>query len=227
MACSDLVFTGGVSLWEKRRDAHASVHLFPSSVDRDHFGSARRGLPAPPDLAAIPRPRLGWAGVLDERFDGALVAEAARLRPDWHWILLGPTARIDPAELPKATNLHYLGPRPYADLPAYLGHVDVGVMPFARNAATRYISPTKTPEYLAAGLPVVSTPIADVVRTFGTAGLVHVAGTAEGFVRACEAAMTDGPARRKWQAEVDAWLAQNSWDDTWARMHALVVGLSS
>ncbi len=124
-------------------------------------------MPDPADQAAIAHPRIGFFGVIDERMDVALVGEVARLRPDWQIVMIGPTAKIDPADLPRAANLHWLGGKGYADLPAYLANWDAGFMPFAINDATKYISPTKTPEFLAAGLPVVSTAITDVVTPYG------------------------------------------------------------
>ncbi len=219
LARADLVFAGGRSLWEARNGAHPDVHLFPSSVDRAHFAAARARPPEPPALAAIPRPRFGWVGVIDERMDMELLTEVAARRPDWQFVLVGPIVKIDPATLPNAPNVHAPGPREYRELPACLAHFDVAIMPFARNEATRFISPTKTPEYLAAGLPVVSTRIRDVERDW--AGLVHLADDAASFEAACSAALAerDTPGRL---ARVDAALAGNSWDDTWTRMAALL-----
>ena len=154
MERASLVFTGGQSLYEAKRGQHPSVHAFPSGVDTDHFLPARGPLPDPVDQQAIPHPRMGFYGVLDERLDSALLAEVADLRPGTHFVLVGPTAKIDPQELPRRPNLHYLGSKTYAELPAYVGNWDVALMPFALNGATRFISPTKTPEYLAAGRPV-------------------------------------------------------------------------
>lgn len=220
-ARADIVFVGGRSLWEAKRGAHASVHLFRSSVDVSHFRVARSALPEPASLARLRRPRLGWVGVIDERMDLDLLGQIAALRPDWEWPLIGPVVKVDPASVPRAANLHLLGAREYRDLPAYLAHFDVAIMPFARNDATRFISPTKTPEYLAAGLPVVSTAVRDVVHDYADRGLVYVAGDAEGFVNACEQALAErhDPAR---QQKVDAALAESSWDDTWARMERLL-----
>lgn len=221
LARADLVFAGGRSLWEARRGAHDAVHLFPSSVDVAHFGAARRGPPEPASLAGIPRPRLGWVGVVDERMDLGLVAELARRRPDWHLVLVGPVVKIDPATLPHAPNLHWVGAREYRELPAFLAHFDAAIMPFARNDATRFLSPTKTPEYLAAGLSVVSTGVRDVVRDYGDRGLVHVADDPAAFQAACARALAerDDPARL---ARVDAALATTSWDATWAEMERLL-----
>lgn len=220
---ADLVFTGGRSLYESRRGQHPDVHLFPSSVDVAHFAGARRGLSEPADQRRIPRPRLGYCGVIDERMDLDLIDGLAARRPDWQIVLVGPTAKIDPALLPRRPNVHLLGQRAYADLPAYLGGWDVALLPFARNDATRFISPTKTPEYLAAGRPVVSTSIRDVVSPYGELGLVRIADTVDAFTAAVDAALA-GPAA-DWLARVDAFLAELSWDHTWDRMAALIDAL--
>ena len=217
---ADLVFTGGRSLYEAKRDRHRSVHLFPSSVDVSHFAQARQPAGEPRRRTPALRPRLGFVGVIDERLDVDLLAEIARLRPDWQFVMVGPVTKIDESVLPRARNIHYLGAQAYEDLPSYLAGWDVALLPFARNEATRFISPTKTPEYLAAGLPVVSTSIADVVHPYGEAGLVHIADDAEDFVRACEAAMAEDGRER--QRRADQFLTEMSWDFTWADMSALV-----
>jgi UDP-galactopyranose mutase len=219
---SALVFTGGASLFEAKRlqYRHDNLHLFPSSVDARHFAQARRRLDDPADQAAIPHPRLGFFGVLDERLDIALLRDAAALRPEWQFVLVGPVVKIAPDLLPRSENLHYLGPKPYEQLPQYLAGWDVALLLFARNEATRFISPTKTPEYLAAGRAVVSTSIRDVVRPYGELGLAHIADDAEAFVRACERALADDPEARL--AAADAFLRTTSWDATWARMRSLI-----
>jgi len=218
---ADVVFTGGASMFEAARGRHANLHCFASSIDTAHFGRARTGtLADPADQAALAHPRIGFFGVIDERFDAALLAGVAALRPDWQFVMLGPTAKIDPAALPRAENIHSLGPKSYADLPAYLAHWDAGWMPFALNGSTRFISPTKTPEFLAAGLPVVSTPIRDVVRPYGEEALVGIAATANETVAALERAL--GAPTPGWRAAVDARLAAGSWDRTWADMRALI-----
>lgn len=223
LARADLVFTGGRSLYEAKRGRHPSVHCFPSSIDAAHFRAARQPGPDPEGQAQIPRPRIGFFGVIDERMDAALVDAIAVARPDWSLVMIGPVVKIDPATLPRRPNIHWLGGRRYEELPRHLGGWDAGFMPFALNESTRFISPTKTPEFLAAGLPVVSTPITDVVRDWGPegAGLVAIAADAPGFVRAIEGmlARTD---RDAWLARVDQVLARNSWDQTWAAMNALM-----
>lgn len=221
---ADLVFTGGRSLYEGKRAHHPRVFAFPSSVDASHFQRARRAHTEPPDQRAIPRPRLGFFGVIDERMDLDLVRAVAAARPGCHLVLVGPLAKIDPATLPRAANIHYLGPKRYAELPAYIAGWDVALMPFARNDATRFISPTKTLEYLAAGSPVVSTSIRDVVHPYGDEGLVHIADDAQAFAAAVDRALAERGTRaeRARRAATDAVLAQTSWDRTWARMVALL-----
>ncbi|WP_250500812.1 glycosyltransferase family 1 protein [Caballeronia sp. GAWG1-5s-s] len=222
MRKTDVVFTGGQSLYESKRRFHHNVHAFPSSVDVAHFEKARAPLSEPDDQIPIPRPRLGFYGVLDERFDAALIGALAAARPDWQFVMLGPVAKIQPADLPQAPNIHYLGQKSYDDLPRYLAGWDVALMPFAINEATRFISPTKTPEYLAAGRPVVSTPIADVVSRYGESGVVRIADDAVSFERAIESALKDGQDRAAFIGRVEAVLAGTSWDNTCAAMVAEV-----
>ncbi|MGQ9367222.1 UDP-galactopyranose mutase [Azospirillum sp. ST 5-10] len=215
---ADVVFTGGVSLYEAKRSLHPNAHAFPSSVDVAHFAAARSMVDEPDDQRAIPGPRLGFYGVIDERLDVDLLDAAAGLRPDWQFILLGPVVKIDPARLPKRPNVHHLGPKVYDDLPRYLAGWDVALMPFARNEATRFISPTKTPEYLAAGRPVVSTSITDVVRSYGDTGLVRIADAPEDFVAAIGAALADAADPERLRTAADLVLRDMSWDRTQARM---------
>jgi UDP-galactopyranose mutase len=219
---AELVFCGGVSLHERMQRLHPSAYCFPSTVDVEHFGQAREGLPEPEDQRWIGRPRIGYAGVLDERIDLELIAALASERPDWQIVLLGPVAKIDPLGLPRHGNIHYLGLKPYRDLPAYFGGWDVGWMPFARNAATRYISPTKTPEYLAAGLPVISTSIHDVVDMFGRVGLAAIADDVEGTSEAVSRVLAG---HRPAPERVDALLVSRSWDRTWGAMSSLVAAV--
>jgi UDP-galactopyranose mutase len=217
---ADLVFTGGQSLYEAKRDQHKSVYAFPSSIDAQHFAQARCIKDDPADQAEIPHPRLGFFGVIDERMDLELLDGIAAARPDWHLVIIGPVVKIDEAQLPRRANIHYLGGKSYKELPCYLAGWDVALLPFARNESTRYISPTKTPEYLAAGKPVVSTSIHDVVRPYGELGLVHIADTVEEFVAAIEVALHEDASAR--MREVDGFLAQTSWDRTWRRMAELI-----
>jgi UDP-galactopyranose mutase len=234
---ADLVFTGGVSLYEAKKHQHSSVHAFPSSVDKSHFVQARGTIVPPEDQSRIEGPKVGFFGVIDERLDVPLIAELSRLRPEYQFILLGPVVKIDQALLPTAANLHYLGMKSYDELPRYLAGWDVAMLPFARNDATRFISPTKTPEYLAAGCPVVSTSIADVVRPYGVEGLARIADDPQAFAEAIDAALQDAaggprvdssrPARSaRHLAQADAFLSHMSWDRTWQRMQALIGSVS-
>lgn len=215
-ATADVVFTGGMSLYDAKRKQHPNVHAFPSSIDVPHFAQAKSITEDTPEQAAIPHPRAGFFGVLDERFDHTLMAQVARLRPEIHFIFLGPVVKIDPAILPQAANIHYLGGKSYGELPQYLAGWDVALIPFALNESTRYISPTKTPEYLAAGKPVVSTPIHDVISGYGTNGLVAIAHNAEEFATALDKALE--PPTENWQRAVAGKLSTTSWDRTWESM---------
>jgi UDP-galactopyranose mutase len=210
---ADAVFTGGASLYRAKRAHHPRVRCFPSSVDARHFRPAREPLALPPDLRAIPGPRLGFFGVLDERLDRDLLAAVADARPDWQTVLIGPVCKIDPALLPQRPNLHYLGQRAYDDLPGYLAGFDVCLLPFARNEATRFISPTKTLEYMAAEKPIVATRIPDVADAYSE--VVYVADSPAEFIAACERALAASPAEREARAEgMRRVLQRTSWATT-------------
>ncbi|MEP0891691.1 glycosyltransferase family 1 protein [Leptolyngbya sp. FACHB-16] len=215
---ADVVFTGGQSLYEAKQHLHPNIHAFPSSIDAAHFGQARTLVEDPTDQRDIPHPRLGFYGVIDERMDLELLDGIAQARPDWHLVIIGPVMKIDPEHLPQHPNIHYLGGKSYKELPHYLAGWDVAMLPFALNESTRFISPTKTPEYLAAGKPVVSTSIRDVVRPYGQQGFVQIADTVEDFVAAAEQAMQQSQQETDWLTQVDQFLAQNSWDQTWENM---------
>jgi UDP-galactopyranose mutase len=223
---ADIVFTGGSSLYEAKKDRHDNVHCFPSSVDRVHFLKARARQFDPADQEELPRPRLGFYGVIDERFDTELLARAAEMRPDWSFVMVGPVVKIADEDLPRRPNIHYLGSKSYAELPAYLSGWDVALMPFAMNESTEFISPTKTPEYLAAGKPVVSTPVRDVVRHYGHLQGVRIASTAEEFVTACDELLElSRHPEGGWLAEADLMLSATSWNTTQARMGGLIADL--
>ena len=217
----DLVFTGGQSLYEAKSGQHPSVHAFPSSIDRAHFGKARTTVSDPGDQANIPHPRLGFFGVIDERFDIELLDRVAAARPAWQFVIIGPVVKIEPETLPKHKNIHYLGGKKYDELPEYLAGWDIALLLFARNESTRFISPTKTPEYLAAGKPVISTSIRDVVRPYGELKLVEITDTPDEFIHAAEKILAS-PAHQEWLTKVDAFLKEISWDKTWAQMSNLI-----
>ncbi len=222
-ATADLVFTGGYSLYEAKRDAHPSVHPFPSSVDVAHFARARDIVDAPVDQGRLTGPKLGFYGVIDERMDIELLDALAAARPDWTFVMLGPVVKIDPAQLPQRDNIAWLGPKSYDLLPAYAADWDVALMPFAINESTRFISPTKTPEYLAAGLPVVSTPIVDVERHYGALDAVEIADGPAAFLAACERALVrSNVAGLAWREAADEALAGQSWHAVAEAMRALI-----
>jgi hypothetical protein len=218
---ADVVFTGGQSLYEAKKNQHANIHPFPSSIDKAHFKSARTNKLQPGDQQMIEGVKLGFYGVLDERFDIDLIKGIADARPDWQIILIGPVVKIDPATLPKNTNIHYLGQKTYQELPGYLSGWDVALIPFAINESTQFISPTKTPEYLSAGIPVVSTPINDVVKPYGQSKLVSIAATASEFIEAIETELNKSD-KARWIKKADSFLADKSWDKTAADMLLLI-----
>jgi glycosyltransferase involved in cell wall biosynthesis len=218
---ADIVFTGGPSLYRAKRDRHPRVYCFPSSVDAAHFRQARDGLAEAPEQAGLPHPRLGFYGVIDERLDLELVAALADAHPEWSLVLVGPVVKIDPATLPRRPNIHYLGQRRYEDLPLFLAGWDVCLLPFARNEATRFISPTKTLEYMAAERPIVSTPITDVAEPYGE--IVYLGATPQEFIAACERALaSDASERRERAGRMRAVLAGTSWDQTAKTMRGLI-----
>jgi UDP-galactopyranose mutase len=225
LECADVMFTGGPSLYRAKQARHPNVHCFPSSVDAGHFRQAREGLAEAGDQVGLPHPRLGFYGVIDERLDLALLDTVARARPDWQIVLVGPVVKIDPASLPRRPNIHYFGQRSYEELPRYLAGWDVCLLPFARNDATRFISPTKTLEYMAAELPIVSTPITDVAEPYGD--IVYLGSTGEEFLSACDAALAAGPEERARRgAGMRRVLAGTSWGVTVAAMEKLLAGLT-
>jgi glycosyltransferase involved in cell wall biosynthesis len=226
MAQADLVFTGGPSLYEARKDHHPSVHCFPSGVETEHFAQAANGIARPRDLASRPRPVLGYYGVIDERLDLGLIDTVAALHPEWTVAMIGPVAKISRSDLPQRPNIVYYGSQAYASLPSFLACFDVALLPFARNKATRFISPTKTLEYLAAAKPVVSTPIADVIELYGD--VVRFGATPEGFADAIDSLLNeDGSARTQRESNSRSIVAQYDWDSIASRMAGLMQGAIS
>ena len=224
-AKADIVFTGGHTLYQAKKNQHHNIYPFPSSIDKAHFAQARNKMNDPADQETIPHPRLGFYGVIDERFDIDLIREAAEQKPKWHFVLIGPIVKIDPVTLPRFANIHYLGGKSYGELPVYLQGWDIALVPFLLNESTRFISPTKTPEYLAGGKPVISTAIQDVVYPYGAEGLVHIVKNAAELVQQAERelASTD---KKKWLATSDEFLKDNSWDATWKKMNDLIETLN-
>lgn len=225
MRQADLVFTGGVSLYKTKSRDHQDVYLFPSGVDIAHFIKARGNLAAPADQKYIPQPRIGFYGVIDERLDIKLLKGLATYKPEWHFIVIGPVVKIDINDLPQLKNIHYLGIKSYSDLPHYLSGWDVAFMPFATNESTKFISPTKTPEYIAAGRPVVSTPIADVIATYQNTEIVHIADPSDlpAFINAIELALEDNKDKQMVHREAELVLQNMSWDRTFLDMHNIIL----
>jgi hypothetical protein len=217
MAKSDVVFTGGHSLYEAKKQQHANIMPYPSSIEKEHFAKARVSNIEASDQRDIKGPKIGFYGVIDERFDIDLIRTLAEERPDWQIILIGPVVKIDQNLLPRNKNIHYLGQRSYSALPEYLAGWDVAMIPFLLNESTRFISPTKTPEYLAAGIPVVSSPIRDVVKPYGIKKLVHICSTYEEFIQAIELELKK-ECSKDWLREVDQFLLNISWDETYKSM---------
>lgn len=210
---ADIVFTGGPSLYQSKRNLHPSVHCFPSSVDAVHFEQALDRGNGHPAQVDIPKPRVGFYGVIDERIDLELIAALADAHPSWQIVLVGPVVKISPASLPQRTNIHYLGQQPYQALPQFLAGWDVCILPFALNDATRFISPTKVLEYMAAELPIVSTAINDVVVPYGDT--VAIAYNAQEFIADCAAALSISAQQKKTMAEkMRGIVAGTSWERT-------------
>ena len=222
---ADVVFTGGNHLYasKSKLGLNDNIHSFPSSIDQAHFAKARHIKNEPADQKSILHPIIGYFGVIDERMNLELVAKVAEKKPEWQFVFLGPVVKITYEDLPKAKNIHYLGMKSYDELPAYIAGWDVAMLPFALNDATKFISPTKTPEYLAAGKPVISTSITDVVNSYGKEGYVQIADTAPEFIAAITNVLTaDIDAELERSLKTDKMLSLNSWDKTWDKMFALV-----
>jgi glycosyltransferase involved in cell wall biosynthesis len=188
MNAADIVFTGGYELWMKKSKQHPNCHFFGCGVEYDHFAQAQNDQTRiPEDLKEVPRPIIGWFGVVDERMDYDLLKRAAELKPDWSFVIVGPVVKVDPYSLPTGPNIHWLGGRDYKELPNYCRAFGVCMMPFALNEATEFINPTKALEYLATGKPVVSTPVRDVVRQYPE--MIQIAKSPEDFVDCIERAL--------------------------------------
>jgi UDP-galactopyranose mutase len=218
---ADILFTAGQSLFEWKKKLHPNTFLFPGSVDKNHFAKARHVTFDPPDQDSIPHPRLGFYGIIDDRFNFELLEHVARLRHAWQFVIIGPVTGIDPHLLPHCPNIHYLGLKHYRELPSYIAGWDIALIPFAHNEITRFISPTKTAEYLAAGKPVISTPIIDIIRSYGNKGLVRIAGTPDEFIRVCDEELQIKD-REEWLDHVDAFLSNASWDHTCQEMMQII-----
>jgi glycosyltransferase involved in cell wall biosynthesis len=218
---ADVVFTGGYNLYHAKKDLHKNIYPFPSSIEKEHFAKARYINEESHDQKDIPYPRLGFFGVIDERFDIDLIKEVATQKPDWNFVFIGPVIKIDAAFLPRGKNIFYLDSKSYTELPHYISRWDIALIPFAINESTRFISPTKTPEYLAAGKPVISTPIADVVDPYGEKKLVSIVHSVKEFIDAADTILHDKN-KSQWLKNVDTFLSDNSWENTFYKMHSII-----
>ena len=218
---ADVVFTGGHSLYAAKKHLHHNIYPFPSSIDKEHFVKARHTVDEPEDQKNIPHPRLGFYGVMDERFDIDLIKQVADAKPEWQFIFIGPVVKISKDDLPKNSNIHYIGSKNYQELPEYISGWDIALIPFAINESTRFISPTKTPEYLAAGKPVISSAIRDVVHPYGDENLVHIIHSAKEFIKAAEQELSN-TSKKEWLKKSDVFLANNSWNATWHQMQEII-----
>jgi UDP-galactopyranose mutase len=212
LAAADVVYTGGKSLYESKKQKHHNVFCFPSSVDIDHFSS--RNNPKPSDLEGIPSPIIGYYGVIDERIDLDLLKETAAQSPDASFVMIGPLCKIEEQDLPRAENIYYLGMKSYDELPSYLQYFDVAMMPFALNDSTKFISPTKTLEYMAAEKPIISTRIKDVERDYSNC--VMLMDDAEDFINAIK-----NP-KQNFRREYREILEKTSWDSTAENMRLMI-----
>jgi glycosyltransferase involved in cell wall biosynthesis len=219
MTHADVVFTGGKSLFESKEILHPEVYCFPSSVDRDHFSKAKQEIPVPQDIADISSSIVGYFGVIDERLDLDLLRETAQKLLQVSFVMIGPVCKIREEDLPSLPNIHYLGMKSYKDLPNYLKAFDIAMMPFALNDATRYISPTKTLEYMAAGKPIISTKIIDVVRDY-----LHcvrlISSPCEFYEEILD--ILEDPENNSFQLDYDHILEKTSWDSTAKKMKAII-----
>lgn len=221
MEKANLVFTGGNSVYEEKKDFHSNIYPFPNEVDYNHFSEARHPLVEPDDQMNIPHPRIGFYGVIDERFKTRLLDKIAELRPEFQFVIIGPIVNIDPRNLPQRPNIHYLGRKDYHALPLYISGWDCAIMPFDVNEHTRLVSPTKTKELLAAGKPIVSTSLPDVIHPFCDKGLVYIADHPEHFVEAIEKAIYESINDADWINKVDYFLRGKSWNTAFTQMAEL------
>lgn len=215
---ADIVFATSKTLLEAKKSIRPSAHLIPHGVDYEHFAQAWRKPLAPPDSLDTSKPVFGFFGLIQHWFDAQLIAEVARLRPAYAFVLIG-DCKIDPAPL-QVPNISLLGRKDYASLPSYCAGFSAGLLPFKRNDMTNCVNPIKLMEYIAAGLPVVGTPI-PALQDFGWP--VSVAATPHEFAAACDAALTYSAADR---ARISQAVKDHTWEARAEMVSALVSGAS-
>lgn len=218
---SDLVFTNGKTLFEAKQNFHPEVYNFPSSIDKEHFMLARLELPEPADQEDILYPRLGLYGAIDECFDLDLLQALADRRPDWQFVLVGPVVGIDKDTLPEAENIHYLGEKPYEQMPSYISGWNAALLLVSTSKAAQAHVPTRTAEYLAAFKPMVATPVADIISPYYEMGLVNTADDVFAFESSIEEVLSYDK-RKEWKRSIDEFLKTHSWDVSWQQMRHLI-----
>lgn len=230
---ADVVFAGGPSLARAKQAIRPDTLSLPSCVDASHY-SPERAAQAEAETHEedrlehdIPHPRIGFFGVIDERLDIELVAAIADANPHWHVVMVGPVVKIDPNTLPQRFNIHYLGSQPYSLLPQLVQQWDVCILPFALNDSTKFISPTKTLEYMAAEKPIVSTAIHDVIELYGA--VVEIGNDHQEFIDKIEMLMHEDPVPAASRiVEGKELVKQYSWDEMADKVyHAIEYALDS
>jgi len=214
----DLVLATSRALQRGKAAMHPDVRYFPHGVCFGHLNQAvRLALACPRDLLAISRPRVGYVGLVGQHLDLALLAEVARRLPAVSFVLIGPVEEGLDGGLPRLPNLHYLGPRAYARVPAYLARFELGLLPWNQGQRNRYAHPTKLREYLAAGCAVVSTPHPEVT---GVSSHVSVAGSASGFAAAIQRRLD--PAAGDTRSAIAAPMAAHDWSARASQLQAML-----
>lgn len=221
-----LVLAGGPALFKVRKSLHTHAHCLPSGVDMAHFSPVKLKPTGPLVRRAhelqsgLPRQRLGFAGIIDARLDLNIITALAESHPGWSLIMVGPIVGLDAARLPRRPNIHWLGPQSYELLPYLMAGWDLAMMPFVLDESTRFLNPVQALESMAAGLPVVGTPLLDVQALYFPT--VTIA-SPEGFVAACEDVLAEGTLERCARlVDIARRAVRHSWEDTADTVHELL-----
>lgn len=209
---ADVVFTTSHTLYLHEKAEHANLHLLHTGIDTAHFTKARGNVAEAEEQAAIPYPRIGCMGPIDDRFDSGLIAAIAAHRPDWHIVIAGPVHAAD-ALLPHAANIHYLNNASYEALPSYITGWNITAIPHKNNKPDCSLASLIAAESLAAGVPVVATPLAEVETEYHDTGLITTAATADEFIKAAESILFGNAADREWLRHADDFLVPYAWDN--------------
>ena len=223
LAEADIVFTDSKALFESRIRVHPNVHCFPSSVEHGHFRKALKNIAVPGDIAELKKPVVGYCGVIDGRLDMDLLDKVAEQSPETTFVLIGPLVNMPESKLPKRSNVHYLGMKPYHLLPGYLKGIDIAMIPFDIKGAHKLSGPTETLEYMAAGKPIISTPIWDVVRDYRNH--INIVNNVDEFCAARDAIIKQLESQVYNHEKYNDILHTSSWEDTVKRMEKLIQAL--